>query len=80
MTRLLIVAAVLFSATASNAQQQPDPAFLQRALTALQTQRNQALDMAAAQQARADGLTDDLAKAQSKVKELEAQAAPPAKK
>ena len=46
--------------------QQADPAFLQRAVSALQSQRNEALNAAAAQQARADGLADDLAKAQGR--------------
>jgi hypothetical protein len=52
--------------------QQADPAFLQRALGALQAQRNAALDQAAGQQARADGLQADLDKAHTRVKELEA--------
>jgi len=45
----------------------------------LQAQRNQALDAAAAQQARADGLADDLAKAQARIKELEQKQEPPPK-
>lgn len=54
----------LLLASAAAAQQQPaDPAFLQRALVALQAQRNQAMDSSAAQQARADGLAEELAKA-----------------
>jgi hypothetical protein len=71
MIRLIVVIAILALASAASAQQAPDPAFLQRAVTAIQTQRNQALDVAAAQQARADGLADDLAKAQARIKELE---------
>lgn len=62
---------VLLASTASAQQQAPDPAFLQRALSVMQAQRNQAMDTAAVQQARADGLADELAKAQARVKELE---------
>jgi hypothetical protein len=72
---ILIVVLLLPSATLA---QQADPAFLQRAVSVLQTQRNEALNAAAAQQARADGLADDLAKAQARIKELEQkQEAPP---
>lgn len=68
----MIFAAALLAASPVFAQQQaPDPAFLQRALSAMQAQRNQAMDAAAVQQARADGLADDLAKAQTRIKELE---------
>lgn len=51
------------------AQQQPDPAFLQRALAAMQAQRNQAQDIAAEREAQ---LAVELAKAQARIKELEA--------
>lgn len=73
--RGLTIVLMLLTATPAFAQQ-PDPAFLQRAAAALQTQRNAALDQAAAQQARADGLQDALAKAQARIKELEAEKAP----
>lgn len=64
--------AVLLLLVASPALgQQPDPAFLQRALSVMQQQRNAAMDAAAGQQARADGLADELAKAQARIKELE---------
>lgn len=52
--------------------QSADPAFLQRAITAVQTQRNLAMDAAAVAEAKVSTLTDDLAKAQAKIKELEA--------
>ncbi|MEI5710467.1 hypothetical protein WB401_46285, partial [Streptomyces brasiliscabiei] len=51
--------------------EQPDPAFMQRAIAALQNQRNQALDAAAAAAAKAEGLSEDLVKAQARIKELE---------
>ena len=77
--RNLILIAALLSPSAAAAQQ-ADPAFLQRAVSVLQTQRNEASNAAAAQQARADGLADELAKAQARIKELEQkqkQEAPP---
>ena len=52
-------------------QQQPDVAFMQRAIVSLQTQRNNALDSAAASDAKAAGLTEELTKAQARIKELE---------
>lgn len=77
MKKLLILSTFfLVSAAHAQQQQQPDPAFMQRALTALQSQRNQALDLAASQEARANGLQDDLMKAQARVKELEEKTAP----
>lgn len=69
MKRLLILACLL--ATPAFAQQAPDPAMLQRAIVALQGQRNQAADNAAALEVRAAALADDLAKAQARIKELE---------
>jgi hypothetical protein len=76
MKRLAIL--LLLAASPAFAQQQPDAQFLQRAIVALQTQRNQALDAAAGAEARAAGLADDLAKAQARIKELEQkQEAPP---
>lgn len=72
MTGRALILVLLLGMSSAAAQQQPaDPAFLQRAVTALQAQRNQALDAAAAHEARAAGLADDLAKAQARIKELE---------
>lgn len=69
MLRYLIVIVAVAIASSSVAQT-PDAAFLQRALGVLVSQRNQAMDEAAAQRARADGLADDLAKANAKINEL----------
>lgn len=66
----IMIAAVLLASPAF-AQQQPDPRFMQRAIAALQSQRNQALDAAAGAEARAAELADDLARAQARIKELE---------
>lgn len=52
--------------------QQPDPAFLQRAIAALQTQRNAAMDAAAVAEAKVAAVTEERDKAQARVKELEA--------
>lgn len=69
--RLIVLAlAVLFSIAAQ--AQQPDPVFLQRAIAAVQTQRNMALDAAAVAEAKAVLITEELNKVQMRVKELEA--------
>lgn len=70
MKRRFAILACLI-ATPAFAQQQADPAFMLRAIPVLQAQRNAALDQAAAEKARADGLADDLAKAQARIKEME---------
>lgn len=70
--KYLVLAILALLATPALAQQQPpDPAFLQRFLGAMQAQRNQALDVAAVGEAKAQGLAEDLAKAQARIKELE---------
>lgn len=61
---------VVLSAPA--AAQQPDPMFLQRAIAAVQTQRNVAMDAAAVAEAKVAALTEELDKAKVRVKELEA--------
>jgi peptidoglycan hydrolase CwlO-like protein len=71
LKKFLIISVVAFSASTASAQQ-ADVSFMQRAITALQTQRNTALDQQAASEAKVSGLTEDLAKSQAKVKELEA--------
>jgi hypothetical protein len=65
--------ALVFSliTVAAAAAQQPDAAFMQRALASLQAQRNGAMDAAAAAEAKAGLLTDELAKAQARLKQLE---------
>lgn len=62
---------LFFVFTVSATAQQADPVFLQRAITAVQTQRNMTLDAQAVCEARAVGLNEDLAKALTKIKELE---------
>jgi hypothetical protein len=70
MKRLLFVLSLLLISPAI-AQQSPDPAFLQAAVTALQAQRNAANDNAAALEAKLNIATADLAKANARIKELE---------
>lgn len=67
----LLAAASATSALAQQAQP-PDPAFLQRALTAMQGQRNQAMDALAISEAKTAGVAEELAKTTARVKELEA--------
>ena len=72
MKKIAIFGAILALTSPAIAQQAPpDPAVLQRALSALQAQRNQAMDAAASAEIKAAGLAEDLAKAQARIKELE---------
>lgn len=66
---LIALTAVLVSSSAM--AQQPDPAFLQRAVQALQSQRNAALDAQAVAEAKVAGLTEDLARANLRIKGFE---------
>jgi hypothetical protein len=67
-----LIALCLFAAAPAFAQQgPPEPAFLQVSIGALQTQRNQAMDAAAIAEARLAVASDDLARAKTRIKELE---------
>lgn len=80
---ILVISLVLVSNAGYAQQQQPDPAFMQRAINALQKQRNIAMDNQAIAEAKVDELGANLAKAQEKIKELEAKSSSekePAKK
>lgn len=70
-TVVALAAAMLLITSAFAQQQQPDPAFLQRALDSVAMQRNNALNAAAIAEAKAGTLEDQLAKAQARIKELE---------
>lgn len=74
MIRLLLGAAVACLLAASASAQQPDPAFMQKTIAALQAQRNEAMDWRAALEAKLSLVTDENAKLQARIKELEATA------
>lgn len=76
MKRLLAAAAaaVLAILPAFAQQAPPDPAFLQRALAAVQAQRNAALDDAAGMRAQYESTLDQLAIARTRINDLEAKA------
>lgn len=65
-----MIAALLFAEPAL-AQQQPDPAFLQRAISAMQQQRNAALDGQAAAEAARTGLVEEVIRLKARLSELE---------
>lgn len=59
------------------AQQPPDVATLQKAITVIQAQRNQAYDAQAGAEVRAATLAEENAKLKAQVQELEAKAKKP---
>jgi hypothetical protein len=68
MKHIIAIALLTISTTAGLAQQAaPDPAFLQKAITALQTQRNAALDAQAGAEARAATLAEELEKLKAQI-------------
>lgn len=69
MKQLIVLITLLLMSVAY--AQQPDIPFLQRAIAALQAQRNQAYDQAVMSEAKATGALEDLSKAQARIKELE---------
>ena len=73
--------ALLFLATPALAQQQPDPAAMQKAIAVLQGQRNQALDREATAAVQAAALAEENEKLKSEIAELKkrAEAAAPKK-
>lgn len=71
---------LLTSPAFAQLQQGPDPAFMQRALDSIAAQRNNALNAAAVAEARVAGLTEELAKATARIKELEPKPEPEKKK
>jgi TolA-binding protein len=72
----IVLLVLLFWTTSFALAQQADPVFMQRAISALQTQRNSALDAQVVAEAKVTGLTEDLNKANAKIKELEEQLKP----
>jgi len=72
--------ALLISSALAQQPQSPDPAFMQKALTALQGQRNQALDGQAVAEARAAQLADEVAKLKAEIEALKKPPTEPPKK
>lgn len=62
-----LAAAVLLLISPAFAQQQPDPAFLQRVIPPLQQQRNEAYDKAALAEARAALLAEEVKRLQAEL-------------
>lgn len=69
--RLVLVFALLWSSAAFAQQSSPDTATLQRLLAAVEQQRNQALTAQAIAEAKIGGLSDELIKVNTRLKELE---------
>lgn len=69
--RLALALALLWSSTAFAQQSSPDPVTLQRLLAAVEQQRNQALTAQAIAEAKIGGLSDELIKVNTRLKELE---------
>lgn len=83
MTRILSIGLIILAFAAPALAQQappPDPAFMQKAIAALQSQRNIALDAAASAEARANILTEENAALKKQIADLAKPAdQPPAK-
>ena len=71
MRCLVLALCVVCIATGASAQQAvPDPAFMQKAIAAVQAQRNNALDVAAAAEARATQLAEENTKLKAQIEQL----------
>jgi phage regulator Rha-like protein len=71
--RMVFVAAIVLLPTLAFAQQPADPDFMQKALDAIATQRNNALNLEASCEANAAKGASQLQQANARIKELEAQ-------
>jgi hypothetical protein len=68
-----VLAFLLFMTASAHAQQPqlpPDPGFMQKAINALQQQRNDALDRQAGSEAKASQLAEENAKLKAEMEEL----------
>lgn len=70
------IAAALFAGPAF-AQQQPDPAVIQRIIPSLQQQRNEAMDKAALAEARAAQLAEEVQKLKAELVKTKESTPPP---
>ena len=73
MQRLFAGIVLLVSGAVAEAQQQPDPQSLQRAVSVLQAQRNAAYDAQANSEMRALGLQEELDKLRKELEALKAE-------
>lgn len=71
MKNICAAVVLVLVSTAAKAEQQDKSELLQRALSVIQSQRNQAMDVAAQAEVRAASLAEELVKAQARIKELE---------
>lgn len=71
MIRLVMIALILSTASAMAQTAQPDIDYLNKAIVALQAQRNQAFDAHAVSEAKLAQSQEQLKQAQLKIKELE---------
>ena len=78
MRAILLLAVMVV--TPALAQQQPDPAMLQKAIAVLQQQRNEAMDKAAAAEVKASQLADELQKLKAETEKAGAPKDTPADK
>ena len=75
MKSLFVAAFLLVTpAFAQQAQQPPDPEFMQKAISVLQQQRNTALDSAAALEAKVQQLNEKIMKLEAEIKDLKEKA------
>lgn len=74
-TRTIALLAILSAAPAAAQPMQTDIMTLQRTISVLEQQRNNAMNQAALAETRAVQLGEELAKAQARIKELEPKAA-----
>jgi hypothetical protein len=83
ISRSMFVGLMMLTAAAGSAltqpapQAPPDPAFLQKALQALQIQRNTEADQRAIAEARASMLQEEVTKLQKELTDLKKSSAPP---
>lgn len=75
---IAIALMLMVPALAQQPAPQADPAFMQKALTALQAQRNAALDGQAAAQAQAAMLTEEVATLKKQIEDLKPKSDKPA--
>ena len=77
MKSIAVAVALLLAIPALAQQPPPDPAFMQKAIVALQVQRNAALDAQVVAEARAAQLSDEVAALKKQIEDAKPKAEPP---